>query len=86
MSEQTLVWPAVEYYVALKRGDLMIQHEWIAKVVCKKPDSEGYTLRDSIYLAFWKRHNCKDGEQISTVKGLGQWGADTKGHWGGDLG
>lgn len=83
MSEQTLVWPPVEYYVALKRGDLMIQHEWIAKVVCKKPDSEGYTLRDSIYLAFWKRHNCKDGEQISTVKGLGQWGADTKGHWGG---
>lgn len=72
----------MEYYVALKRGDLMIQHEWIAKVVCKKPDSAGYTLWDSIYMAFWKRQNYKDREQISATKGRGQWGADTKGHWG----
>lgn len=71
----------MEYFVALKRGDLMIQHEWIVKVVCKKPDSEGYTLWDSIYMAFWKRQNYKDREQISATKGLGQCGADTKGHW-----
>lgn len=39
-----------------------------------------HTLWDSIYRTFWKRQNYKDGEQISATKGLGQWGADSKGH------
>lgn len=37
--------------------------------VWRKPDSKGYILSDSIYGAFWKSQNCRDGERISRCQG-----------------
>lgn len=48
-------------------GPLCTQGEGEDKV---KKKVEGYTLYDSTYVAFWKKHNYGDSERISGCQGL----------------
>ena len=35
-----------------------------------KPDCKSYIVYDFIYMTFWKRHNYRDGEQVSGFQEL----------------
>ena len=52
---------------------------WISNTLytkCKKADTKGYILHDSIYMTFWKRQNQRDWKQICVCQG---WGKGRKG-------
>lgn len=59
-----------KYYSAIKRSKLPVHATtWMPM---KDPEKKDYILYDSIYLMFWKKHNCRDRNQSRISQRLGK--------------
>lgn len=67
----------MKYYSAVKRNTLLMhtQHRRrfnsLSRVKAASPQRGTHCM--SIYATFWERQNYRDGQQISSLRGLGRW-------------